>query len=196
MEDKGPSCLGHGCGFAEVIDRDLCAPAGGAFRTGWRRVVFPVLVSLGLAAALVTASEEDWLPDAPDQFTYDWRTALLAPRSAPRDDIVIVLIDEDSLTGYPYISPIDRGLSAEVVRAIDAAGAKAVGLDYIIDRPTEPAKDASFADAVRDAKATVILGAIDERGAPRPRRPPIRTHSSPKRGGRPATCSSRPSRTR
>ncbi len=168
MGEKSFQRLGHYLGF-EVVDRHSFKPASGEPPAPfWRRAGILVLVSLLLAALLVTASEQNWLPDAPDQFTYDWRTALLAPRSEPREDIAIVLIDEDSLTGYPYLSPIDRGLSAELVRAIDAAGPKAIGLDYIIDRPTEPPKDASFADAVRDAKAPVILGAIDERGAPRP----------------------------
>lgn len=153
-----------------MVDRDLFAPANGVFHAGgWRKAIAPVIVSLLLATLLVVASRLEWLPEAPDRFTYDWRTALLAERAdQPRDDIVIVLIDESSLAGYPYLSPIDRGLTAELVRAIDAAGPKAIGLDLIIDRPTEPHKDASFAEAVRSAKAPVILGAIDERGGPTP----------------------------
>jgi adenylate cyclase len=154
-----------------VIDPDISAPASGVSQTaGWRKLLTPLLVGFVLAVALVTASGMGWLPEAPDRFTYDWRTALLAERAPEsRDDIAIVLIDEDSLTGYTSLSPIDRGLTAELIRAIDSANPKAIGLDYIIDRPTEPAKDAAFLAAVRDAKAPVILGYLDERGGPRPK---------------------------
>lgn len=134
----------------------------------WRKVVMPVLIGLIVAAVLVTVSRQGWLPEAPDRFTYDWRTTLLAERAdAQRDDIAIVLIDEDSLTGYPFLSPIDRSLTAELIRDIDGAGAKAIGLDFIIDRPTTPEADAAFTSAVRDAKTPIIVGAVDERGAPR-----------------------------
>lgn len=153
-----------------MSDQELSAPTGSlAPGLRWRKAVLPVLVALVVATVLLAASRLGWLPDAPDRFTYDWRTALLAERAPQqRNDIAIVLIDEDSLTGYPYLSPIDRGLSAELVRAIDSAGPKAIGLDFIIDRPTEPAKDAALAEAVKSAKAPVIVGAVDERGGPRP----------------------------
>jgi CHASE2 domain-containing sensor protein len=152
-----------------VIDRDISAPADGVSSApGWRRITFPILAGLILAAVLMTASQLDWLPDAPDRFTYDWRTTLLAERAdKPRDDIAIILIDEDSLTGYPFLSPVDRGLTAELIRSIDGAGAKAIGLDFIIDRATDPKGDAAFTAAVRDAKTPIILGAVDERGFPR-----------------------------
>lgn len=148
-----------------MIDRDIFRAAD-----GWRKLAVSLVVGLALAAVLVTASRREWLPEAPDRFTYDWRTTLLAERAPQqRDDIAIVLIDEDSLTGYPYLSPVDRGLSAELIRAIDAAGPKAIGLDFLVDRPTETARDAAFAAAIRDAKAPVIVGAFDERGFPRPK---------------------------
>ncbi len=152
-----------------MIDRDISAPARGASSTtAWRRLTFPIIAGLVLAVVLVAASRRGWLPEAPDRFTYDWRTTLLAERAdKPRDDIAIVLIDEDSLTGYPFLSPIDRSLSAELIRSIDGAGAKAIGLDFIIDRPSDPAGDAAFTAAVRDSKTPIILGAFDERGFPR-----------------------------
>jgi CHASE2 domain-containing sensor protein len=154
-----------------VSEQDISAPASGVSDSArWRQLWVPLAVGLVLAVVLTFASARGWLPEAPDRFTYDWRTALLAERaSEARDDIAIVLIDEDSLTGYASLSPIDRGLTAELIRAIDSANPKAIGLDYIIDRPTEPAKDAAFLAAVRDAKAPVILGYLDERGGPRPK---------------------------
>jgi hypothetical protein len=131
-----------------------------------------VTVIIGIASAvlsglaLVYASRAGLLPDAPDQFTYDWRTVLFsdAPQES-RDDIAVVIVDEGSLDGYPYKSPVDRGLLAGLVRAIDAEHPKAIGLDFIFDAQTELAKDAALAEAIKSASAPIILGAIDDRAA-------------------------------
>lgn len=129
-----------------------------------KRIIAGLLFSILAGLVLVAASRAELLPEAPDKFTYDWRTYLLAEQAPqPRRDIAIIYINERSLTGYHYISPIDRGLIAELVKSLDEAGAKAIGLDIIIDRPTEPQKDAALAEAIRDARAPVILGAVDAR---------------------------------
>jgi adenylate cyclase len=94
----------------------------------------------------------------------DWRTGLLSdrlPSQHPR--IAIVLIDDATLKNFPYTSPIDRGLAAKLLKRIDAAGAKAIALDFIYQHATEPEKDRVLLDAIRDARAQVILGAADER---------------------------------
>ena len=131
-----------------------------------RKTIAAGVYSIVVATLLLAASRADWLPDAQDRFTYDWRTYLFTERaSEPVKDIVLLLINEKSLKGYPYLSPIDRGLLADLVTAIDATGPKAIGLDIILDRPTEAAKDVKLISALRNAKTKVILGALDSRGA-------------------------------
>jgi adenylate cyclase len=123
-------------------------------------IVFSALAGL----LLVGASRAKLLPAAPDKFTYDWRTYLFAERApAPRSDIAILLVDEHSLNGYYYLSPIDRGLLAELVKSVDAAGAKAIGLDVVFDRPTEPQKDQALVEAIKQAHTPIVLGAHDSR---------------------------------
>jgi adenylate cyclase len=97
--------------------------------------------------------------ETPDEFTYDWRTALLSkvPMNQ-RQDIGLVLIDDASIAQYWSRSPVDRGLIAELVKAVDAVQPKAIGLDFIFDRHSEPSKDAALRDAIRNAVAPVILG--------------------------------------
>jgi len=113
-------------------------------------------------AAIILASQARLLPSAPDQWTYDWRTYLLSDRPAePRDDIAVVLIGEDTLAQYPTISPLDRGLLAALVRALDAAGARAIGLDIIFERETDPAQTDALISAIRQARAPVVLGTIN-----------------------------------
>ncbi len=128
-------------------------------RTPWLAgTVWAALVTV----AIMLASAWDVLPTAPDQWTYDWRTYFLSERAEQqRDDIAIVLIGEDTLAQYPNISPLDRGLLAALVRALDAAGARAIGLDVIFERETDPEKTDSLINAIRQARAPVVLGAID-----------------------------------
>jgi len=102
------------------------------------------------------------LVDTVDRFVGDYRFALLSPRAKEqRPEIAIVLITERTLLDYDSRSPLDRGLLAEIVRAVDAAGPKAIGLDVIFDRRT--AKDADLIAAIKAAKAPVVLGSIDRR---------------------------------
>jgi len=101
------------------------------------------------------------IPHGPDHWSADLRTALLSKRPASQHkQIVLVYVTDETLKRFTYTAPTDRGFLASLVRTIDAAGAKVIGLDFILDRPTEPGKDDDLVGAVRDAKAKVVLGAI------------------------------------
>lgn len=100
-----------------------------------------------------------------DHWTADWRTAYLTPRPATQNPhIAVVAITDETLKNY-VSSPIDRDLLARLVEAVDKAGAKAIGLDILFLKQTEPDKDERLLQAIRSAKAQVIMGALDERGA-------------------------------
>jgi len=123
-----------------------------------------VFAAIFITAALMALSAHGFLPDAPDKITYDWRTALFCKQAeVQRDDIAIVLVTEDSVLRYWSRSPVDRALLAELVRAIDLAGPRAIGLDFIFDRPADPKKTEALIRAIREARAPVVLGAIDRR---------------------------------
>lgn len=82
----------------------------------------------------------------------------LAPGPVGQDPrISFVALDEATLATLPYRSPIDRGLLADVLDAIAAGGATAVGIDVLIDQPTEPEKDARLAAAIRDFPGPVVV---------------------------------------
>jgi CHASE2 domain-containing sensor protein len=103
------------------------------------------------------------LVDTLDKHLGDRRIAYFSPRASDqREDIAIVLVTEETLLDYESRSPIDRGLLAEIVRAIDRAGPRAIALDFIFDRPT--AVDQRLIAAIRGTRAPVILGAMDARG--------------------------------
>ena len=125
-----------------------------------------LIVAVVIAAFLVGMDRNGLLWEAPDRLTYDWRTYLFSERAkAPRDDIVLIRVTEDSLTGYPYLSPVDRSLTAELVRQVAEGKPAAIGVDFIFDRATEAPKDEALLVMLKDvsARVPVVIGAIDER---------------------------------
>jgi CHASE2 domain-containing sensor protein len=103
------------------------------------------------------------LPEGPDKWTNDWRTYFFSERAAgQRDDIAMLLINEGTMAQYPY-SVVDRGLLAAIVRALGEAKARAIGLDFIFERPTEPKKDTALIRAIRSSSLPIVVGAIDQR---------------------------------
>lgn len=128
----------------------------------------PVLLLIGSLAGLAAlVLVPGWAPFVQrfEHQTADWRTATFSDQLDdlhPR--VAVVLISEATLQDYPYLLPPDRGLLANLVRALDAAGAKVIGLDFYFSRQTEPEKDAALVAALREVGAKVVLGALDERG--------------------------------
>ncbi|MFZ4806860.1 MAG: CHASE2 domain-containing protein [Hyphomicrobiaceae bacterium] len=140
------------------------APATVAPRLPLLQVLLGIGAIVCVVALLALPSFAPWLSRL-DYWTADWRTAYLSrngPTAHPR--VTVVTINDDTLKDYAS-SPIDRGLLARIVKAIDAAGAAAIGIDVFFLKATEPDKDAALVAAVRNARAPVVLGAIDERGA-------------------------------
>jgi CHASE2 domain-containing sensor protein len=127
--------------------------------------VFAGALWAGLVAfGLVSLSREDYLPEGPDEWTYDWRTLFFSKTAdRARKDIAIIVVDEQSMADYDYVSPVDRGLMATLLRGIDGAGPKAIGLDFIYDRKSEEDKTQELIDAMKSVRAPLVFGAIDLR---------------------------------
>ncbi len=122
-----------------------------------------ILVLLGLflvpAVAPALLRAEHWAAD--------WRTAFLSDRlPSSHARVAIIPVTEDSLIGLPYILPINRGYLADLVTAVDRAGALAIGLDFYFTRDTEQPHDGKLADALQSAKAKVVLGVFEDNSRP------------------------------
>jgi len=94
----------------------------------------------------------------------DLRTALMSdrlPSQHPR--IAIVAVTDDTLNDLKTRLPIDAGVLARTIDAIDAAGAKVIGLDVLFVRSARPDNEAELIAAIRRAKAKIVLAAADER---------------------------------
>ncbi len=122
------------------------------------------LAAIAVIAALLLAPSFWPFVTRMDHWTADWRTAYFSTKlTSPHPRVVVVTITDETLRNYAS-SPIDRGLLASIVQAIDRAGASVIGLDILFLKATEPIKDEQLIQALRTAKAKVVLGALDARG--------------------------------
>jgi CHASE2 domain-containing sensor protein len=99
-----------------------------------------------------------------DHYLGDARSAYLAdrqPSQHPR--VAIVGITDETLQDLSVRLPIDTELLTRLVQAIDAAGARAIGLDILFTRYTGTPTEQRFVQALRDARAKIVLAAVDAR---------------------------------
>src|SRR5215467_14506799 len=129
----------------------------------------PLILS-GVFAVLATLLLADLAPRyAPgllrfEHYLGDVRTARLSDQLASQHpSVAIVAITDDTLAGYRTYLPVDRDLLARVVEAVDAAGAKVIGLDFLFTSPATDGNELLLIDAIRRARAKVVLAAADER---------------------------------
>lgn len=120
-----------------------------------RLLLVPLLIALALIAAAFGPLGR--FLNAP---AYDLFSTLAPP--APADDVVIVAIDEPSFAEVGRQWPWPRSLHADLVKALRAAGARAIAFDVVFAEPsTDPQADAALAaalgpDVVLAADETVI----------------------------------------
>jgi adenylate cyclase len=125
---------------------------------------------LGIAAGFLLLTLLLELPHGPEHWSADLRTAYLSPRPQKQDArIALIYITDRTLERFHYVSPVDRQFLTDLVKAVDAAGPRAIGLDFIFSRPTEAAKDQAILDAILGTRAAVVLGAIQEPLTPKDR---------------------------
>ncbi|MFO1425176.1 MAG: adenylate/guanylate cyclase domain-containing protein [Candidatus Competibacteraceae bacterium] len=86
----------------------------------------------------------------------------MTPRQPPPDDLVLLTITEDTLSQFPYRSPINRTALAEWITTLNQKGVRTIGLDILFDRPTEPAADQALAQALRNSTAPVVVAYADQ----------------------------------
>lgn len=116
---------------------------------------------LATAALLYAPLRAEFLKIEP--WTADWRTAVLSDKTpAPHARVAIVVINKDTLAGYPYHSPTPRNLLAAVIDAVDAAEPAAIGVDIYFVRPTDTDNDQALVRAVQKHHGKVVLAAVNE----------------------------------
>jgi adenylate cyclase len=75
----------------------------------------------------------------------------------PRDDVVLVLIDDTTSRELPVRFPFPRSLHARVIDAVNRDGAKTIAYDVEFLQPTKASEDGALIDAVARAPNKVVL---------------------------------------
>ncbi len=98
----------------------------------------------------VSATVEEWSRDV--------RVAAATRPEPQNEDIVFIALTDETLDlpQFPYRLPVDRSFMAELVRTLEAKGVRAIGIDVLFDRWTEPEKDADFIAALRETQIPVL----------------------------------------
>ena len=87
----------------------------------------------------------------------DIRLAAFQAPMPQSKDIVIAAITEETLTQFPYRSPVDRAFLSALLKALDAKGAKLIGVDVLLDQSTESAKDDLLRKTLRELKTPTFV---------------------------------------
>ncbi|MCW2306396.1 adenylate/guanylate cyclase domain-containing protein [Rhodobium gokarnense] len=116
---------------------------------GWPAAILAVALATGVGFA-VGHRLEPRIGDILTSVLHVWHD--------PPKDIVVVAVDEETLSTLPYRSPIDRAFLAELIARIDRAKPAVIGLDILIDQRSEPAKDLALLSAVRTARTPIVMG--------------------------------------
>ncbi|HET8613051.1 MAG TPA: CHASE2 domain-containing protein, partial [Sphingomonas sp.] len=125
-----------------------------AARIGYVRLLVTAVL---LGAALLAAR---WSWHAPlsldaERAMYDVRELLTAPRVDQDQRILMIVYTDDTLERTGRRSPLDRALLGRALTRIDRLGAKAIGIDILIDQP-EP-EDPVLIRAMRGMRTPTYL---------------------------------------
>ncbi|WP_184018567.1 adenylate/guanylate cyclase domain-containing protein [Sphingobium boeckii] len=90
---------------------------------------------------------------------YDLRAIQTAPVAEQDDRIVMIVYNDDTLLNTRKRSPLDRATLARALRNIDAMGAKAIGIDILIDQPQD--EDPDLIAAFKTMKTPTYLAYAD-----------------------------------
>ena len=136
--------------FAEVSRPRL----GDGLTTIWK-------ISVPLLALLLTMIVFTFLEFSPLRFVENYYTDRLIlsheARATSTDDIVIVELRESSLENLAYRSPIDRDFMASLIEKLVSANAKAIGVDFLFDQPTELEKDKRLRAVLEKSADKVVV---------------------------------------
>jgi adenylate cyclase len=96
-----------------------------------------------------------------DQLVQDWEIAgVFAPHEEQDPRIVIVAVDEATLSRFAYRSPLDREFLSTLIRQIAAHQPAAIESDFLLDQPTEDAKDKALAKTLRETKVPLVISYV------------------------------------
>ncbi|MGJ3649558.1 CHASE2 domain-containing protein [Sphingomonas sp. GlSt437] len=134
--------------------------AQGARAAGPARLALALLI---IVVALIVASASWRLPligDA-ERIAYDLRETAFAPRVDQDPRISLIVYNDQTLIATKKRSPLDRGLLARALKAIDALRPRRIGIDILFDQPQD--EDAELIAVLRGMKTPTFVAFADAR---------------------------------
>ena len=126
-------------------------------KTGYRALVVTFLaLAISATAAFFPTLGHVFLSGG--DFVTQLRSTYLFDQPSNRVQIALVVIDDKLDRQLPYSTPIDRQILAQLIRIADEAGARVIGVDLGIVRPTQPEKDEMLLNTVAAARSPVVIG--------------------------------------
>jgi adenylate cyclase len=117
-----------------------------------------LVMTLTLLVIALLAARFSWdiilIGDA-ERALYDLRETYLAPKVDQDSRIAKIVYNDDTLIETRKRSPLDRSILARALTGIDGMGAKAIGIDILIDQPQD--EDAQLIAALRAMKTPTHL---------------------------------------
>ena len=95
----------------------------------------------------------------------DVAVAHFTPAAAePHPSVAIVAIDEATVRAYPPFSPINRAMLGRLLKILEEAEPRAIGLDILLVDPTTDKVDQRLAERLRESKVPVVIATSLEDG--------------------------------
>jgi len=121
---------------------------------GWARTVLSMLI-MALAVLLARGSWRVPLLIDAEHALFDARMVVAAPLVPQDDRIVMIPYTDETLINTGKRSPLDRTTLAKALKRLDTMGARAIGIDILIDQPQ--ADDQVLIDALRGMQTQTYL---------------------------------------
>ena len=147
--------------------QDASPPRG----TRARRHVVLFLIAFAIVGGAFLATRSLAFLTTVESQLDDLRIAYFTPSEAESPDVAVVTINEVTVADPSLVcrQPLDREYLARVVEALGSLQARAIGLDYLFDRPTDPAKDGRLKRAIAAIKVPVVIAWAGETSELTPR---------------------------
>ena len=152
---------------ASAVVAAAARPPRNLLRRGWRSVraanarqmTTMVLLLIGALLLAVFSWKIPVIGDA-ERSLYDLRSFAVAPMAEQDPRIQIVAYTDQTLIALKKRSPLDRGVLARTLTALDTMGAKAIGIDMLLDQPQD--EDEALIAVLRGMKTPTFIAYVEQ----------------------------------
>ena len=120
-------------------------------------------VIAALLLSVLTLYGSKWAPNLlpydssiSDYFRVTRANSVASQRTTP-PDVTLVMVGEHFINQLPYRSPVDRCVLAAGIASIMSLDPKVIGVDFLLDKTTEPHKDDMLRKIILDNQENLVL---------------------------------------